>query len=98
MVRNGGKILLSMLVVLLAFGAVGSVLAEQESKPVTMVGIVEEDNSITDDAGTNYMFQENDKAGELAEHIGQKVEITGTLEESPDGAKVITVENYKLLE
>jgi len=98
MKRGTKKVMLGALACLLVFGIAGTTLAEAETKPVTMVVVVEEDYSLTDDSGNNYPLAENDKADELADHIGKRVEIKGMLEESADGAQTITIESYKLME
>ena len=96
--RSMKRVMLGVLACLLVFGIAGTTLAEAETKPVTMVVVVEEDYSLTDDNGNNYPLAENDKADELADHVGKKVEIKGMLEETADGAQTITVESYKLME
>ena len=92
------NVLVAVLACMLLVGVAGYALAEAESKPVTMVVVVEEDYSLTDDNGMNYPLAENAKADELAEHVGKRVEIKGMLEETADGAQSITVESYKLME
>ena len=44
------------------------------------------------------MHGEDEKSEEVAENAGQKVEMKGTVEESSDGAKTITIESYKVME
>ena len=95
---NMRSLLLAVLGVILIVSFSGYAFAESETKPVTVVGTIDEDNTITDEAGAIYQIMENEKGDELAEHVGQKVEIKGMLEEAGDGSMTITVETYKLVE
>ena len=95
MVRNTRKLFWGVLVIFLIVGVSGYTLAQ---KQVTMVGMVGEDSTIVDDAGQSYQVAENEKADEIAEHVGKKVEVKGVIEENADGSKMITIESYKLIE
>jgi len=95
MVRNTKKLFLGMFVICLVAGVTAYALAQQQ---VTMVGTVGEDSTIVDDSGQSYQVAENEKADEIAEHVGKKVEVKGVIEENADGSKMITIESYKLIE
>jgi regulatory protein YycH of two-component signal transduction system YycFG len=95
MVRSTKKLLLATVVILLVAGVTGYALAQ---KQVTMVATVGEDSTIVDDSGQSYQVAENEKADELSEQIGKKVEVKGVVEENADGSKMITVESYKVIE
>ncbi len=95
MIRNMRKASYGMLVIFMILGIVGYALAGTEMKVIGMVG---EDNTITDESGAIYQIGENDKTDEIAEHAGKKVEIMGTVEEASDGSKTIMINSYKLVE
>jgi hypothetical protein len=95
MVRNTKKLLLGMFVIFLVAGVAGYALAQ---KHVTMVGTVGEDSTIVDDSGQSYQVAEDEKADEIAQYVGRKVEVKGVIEENADGSKMITIESYKLIE
>jgi len=95
MLRKKSIIGMSLLVVFMAALVAGSVWAA-ESK--TFVGTVSDDGKIVDDGGKAYMIGDNDKAGEVSEQSGKKVEVTGMVEESSDGNQTIMIESYKIVE
>jgi regulatory protein YycH of two-component signal transduction system YycFG len=95
MVRTAKKLLLTVFVILLVAGVTGYALTQ---KQVTMVGTVGEDSTIVDDSGQSYQVAENEKADEIAEQVGKKVEVKGVIEENADGSKMITIESYKVIE
>jgi hypothetical protein len=95
MLRKKGIIGMSLLIVFMAALVAGSVWAA-ESK--TIVGTVSDDGNIVDDGGKIYMIGDNDKAGEVSEQSGKKVEVTGMVEESSDGNQTIMIESYKIVE
>ena len=86
---------MSVLVVFLAALFVGSVGA---AETMTIVGTVSDDGNIVDDGGKIYMIGDNDKAAEVSEQSGKKVEVTGMVEESSDGNEMIMIESYKIVE
>ena len=95
MMRKKNIIGVGLLVVFMAALVAGSVWAA-ESK--TIVGTVSDDGNIVDDGGKIYMIGDNDKAGEVSEQSGKKVEVTGMVEESSDGNQTIMIESYKIVE
>ena len=95
MLRKKSIIGMSLLIVFMAALVAGSVWAA-ESK--TIVGTVSDDGNIVDDGGKIYMIGDNDKAGEVSEQSGKKVEVTGMVEESSDGNQTIMIESYKIVE
>jgi hypothetical protein len=64
---------------------------------VTIIGTINEDNQIVDNAGVVYELADNEMSEELAEHVGQKLEVKGTVMEGGDG-KMITITSYKVVE
>jgi hypothetical protein len=64
---------------------------------VTIVGTLNEDNQIVDDAGAVYDVAENDMGEEVMEHVGKKLQVKGTVMEEED-AKMITITSYTVLE
>jgi hypothetical protein len=64
---------------------------------VTVTGTVNEDYQIVGDDGTIYEVDDTNAGNEVIEHVGKKVKLQGALTES-EGAKVITVMSYEILE
>ena len=95
MIKNVKKQLLSVLVVFAIFAFCGAAIAGQS---MTIVGTINDDGVLVDQKGVLYMLSEDEKSEELAENAGQKVEVKGTIEESSDGNKTITIESYKVME
>ena len=93
--RKKSIIGISLLVVFLAALFVGSVGA---AETMTIVGTVSDDGNIVDDGGKIYMIGDNDKAAEVSEQSGKKIEVTGMVEESSDGNQTIMIESYKIVE
>ena len=89
------KQLLGILVILAIFAFCGAAIAA-ESK--TIVGTINDDGVLVDEGGVLYMLGEDDKGAEVADNSGKKVEVKGTVEESSDGTKTITIESYKVME
>jgi hypothetical protein len=73
---------------------VGPALSEQS---VNVVGTVSEDFEFESDNGEVYILGDDDESLKLAENIGKKARVTGTLKETDDGM-VITVKKFQLLE
>ena len=98
MIRKMRKAGYGILTIFLILGIAGYAVSGTGMKVVGMVG---EDNTITDDGGKQtwlYVIGENQQGDEIAEHTGKKVEVTGTVEEASDGSKTIMIESYKLVE
>jgi len=95
MIRKMGKTGNAILVIFLILGVAGYAVSGTGMKVVGMVG---EDNTITDDSGAVYEIGENQKGDELTEQAGKKVEVMGTVEEASDGTKTIMIESYKVVE
>jgi len=95
MIRKMRKAGYAILVVFLTLGLAGYAFSGTDMKVVGMVG---EDNTITDDSGAVFEIGENQKGDELTEHAGKKVEVMGTVEEASDGSKTIMIDSYKLVE
>ena len=95
MFKNAKKQLIGILVIVAVVAFCGAALAGQS---MTIVGTINDDGVLVDQKGALYMLGEDEKSEELAENTGQKVEVKGTVEESSDGAKTITIESYKVME
>jgi hypothetical protein len=83
--------LFSILTIALIFGIAFS----GETKVIT--GTVNDDYQIVTDEGTAYTVAEGEIGDEVVELVGQKVKVTGTVEES-EGEKMITVTSYVVIE
>lgn len=64
---------------------------------VTIVGTVNDENQLVDNAGTVYEVADNEKGQELMEHVGKKIQVMGTVMEGDDG-KLITITSYTVIE
>ncbi len=64
---------------------------------VTIVGTVNDENQIVDNAGTVYEVADNEKGEELMEHVGKKIQVMGTVMEGDDG-KMITITSFTVIE
>ncbi|MEE4264753.1 MAG: hypothetical protein V2I56_18865 [Desulfobacteraceae bacterium] len=64
---------------------------------VTIVGTVNDENQLVDNAGTVYEVADNEKGQELMGHVGKKIQVMGTVMEGDDG-KLITITSYSVIE
>ena len=64
---------------------------------VTIVGIMNDSYQIVTDNDQVYEIAEGEKGDELIEFVDKRVKVTGTVEED-DGAKLITVTSYEVIE
>lgn len=77
------------------FGAVG---ISNAASMQTIVGTVSDGYQVVDDDGQPYEVENTVKGNELVlQHIGQKVEVTGTVKDEID-YKIIIVDSFKVLE
>ena len=90
--RNLLIIVCAMCSVALSFG---TALSADE---VTIVGTVNGDYQIETDYGDVYEVGVSDEGDELVEHVGARVEVTGTVEEDEDGVKIIMVTSFIFIE
>jgi hypothetical protein len=63
----------------------------------TIVGTVNDDNQIVDNAGFVYEVADNEMGEEVMEHVGKKLQVKGTVMEDEDG-KSISITSYTLIE
>ena len=94
MYKNIKKLLTGALIFSFVFMFAGAALSGGD---VTIVGTLNEDNQIVDDAGAVYEVAENDMGEEVMEHVGKKLQVKGTVMEEED-AKMITITSYAVLE
>ena len=64
---------------------------------VTIIGTINDDNQFVDSSGTVYEVVDNEMAGEVLEHVGEKVQVMGTVMEG-DAGKTITITSYEVIE
>ena len=95
MIKIVKKQLLGILVLFAIFAFCGAAIA---AGSMTIVGTINDDGVLVDKDGALYMLSEDDKGEEVAGNSGKKVEVKGTVEESSDGTKTITIESYKVME
>ena len=86
-----GILVLSVLFFMLA----SPVLAVENE--MTITGVVNEDYQIVTELGDVYEVEDTDMGNEMLNHVGQKVEVTGTVTEE-DEVKTIKVASYVVLE
>ncbi len=65
---------------------------------VTIVGTVNDYYQIETDDGEAYEVGDSEQGDELVGHVGARVKVTGTVEEDEDGAKVITVTSFVVIQ
>ncbi|MGD9009883.1 MAG: hypothetical protein PVG41_18295 [Desulfobacteraceae bacterium] len=92
--KKGMKIVSVSAVFLCMMFAAVSVLADA---PATITGEVTETNEIVTDEGTAYTIASTEKGDELAAMVGEKVKVTGTVQEA-EGEKTITVTNFSVIQ
>jgi hypothetical protein len=92
--RNLKKLLMGTLVFSFVIMFAGPALSAGE---VTIVGTINDDNQIVDNAGVVYDLADNDLAEEVMEHVGKKLEVKGTVMEAED-SKQISITSYTVLE
>ena len=89
------KYLLAGLFGILTIALIFGIAFSGETKVIT--GTVNDDYQIVTDEGTAYTVAEGEMGDEVVELVGQKVKVTGTVEES-EGEKMITVTSYVVIE
>jgi hypothetical protein len=92
--KKGMKIVTVLSVFLCIMFAAVSVLADASA---TIMGEVTETNEIVTDDGTAYTIASSEKGDELAAMVGEKVKVTGTVQEA-EGEKTITVTNFSVVQ
>ena len=66
------------------------------AETVTILGTVNSDYQVVTDDDQVYDIAENEKGDELVVLVGQRVKVTGTVEEEGD-AKVLTVTSFEVI-
>jgi len=84
-----------ILFVFLMAAFAGSILAGEK---MTIVGVVTEDGLIVDKNGGIYEIGENDNFEAVSGNTDVKVEVNGMVEEDENGAKIIMIDSFKVLE
>jgi hypothetical protein len=72
---------------------VGPALSEQS---INIVGTVTEDFEFESENGEVYILGDDEESLSLAENVGRKARVTGTVKETDEGM-VITVKKFQLL-
>jgi len=94
MKKTVNKIFLAIFIIGLTVFLSGTAVADSE---VSISGVINEDGQLVDNEGRIYDIVENEEGHEVMEMVGHKVSLKGTMTES-DGAKIIAVTDFKLLE
>ena len=74
-----------------AGGQVGTV------SEITITGKVLKHGRLQDDQGRAYLLVQDENTLQLMNHVGEKVEVKGTVEETTHGEKMIRVETFELI-
>ena len=90
----GKKVFISVVALtLVAFLSGAAYAADKE----TITGTVNVDNQIVTADGTVFEVSDTDTGDEVVDLIGQKVKVTGTIEEL-EKTKIITITDYEIIE
>lgn len=89
------KYLLTGLCGILSIAFIFGIAFSADTKTIT--GTVNDDYQIVTDDGTAYTVEASETGDEVVELVGQKVKVTGTVEES-EGENMITVTSYVVIE
>lgn len=92
--KKGMKIVTVLSVFLCIMLAAVSALADASA---TIMGEVTETNEIVTDDRTAYTIAATEKGDELAAMVGEKVKVTGTVQEA-EGENIITVQNFSVVQ
>lgn len=92
--KNVKRFLTGVLIFCFVSTFAGLALAAED---VTIIGTINEDNQLVDVSGTVYELADNEMSGEVLEHVGEKVQVMGTVMEGDDG-KTITIISYEVIE
>ena len=92
--RNGKKLIIGLLALVLAVFLAGPALS---GGAVTITGTVNDDYQIVTSDGKVYDVVDTEKGDEVTENVDKKVKVTGTVEES-EGKMMISITNYEVLE
>ena len=93
MKKNGQRLIIGILALaFITFLALPAISADTR----TITGTVNEYYQIETDDGTVYDVVENEKGDEVAEQVGMRVKVTGTVEEDED-MKLINITSYTIL-
>jgi hypothetical protein len=94
MKRNKKFLFVGLLAMLMIAFLAGPVISADSE---TIVGIVNDSYQIVTDNDQVYEIAESEKGDELIELVDKKVKVKGTVEED-DGAKLMTVTSYEVIE
>ena len=93
MKKNERRLIIGILTLaFITFLSFPAISAEQR----TITGTVNDYYQIESDDGTVYDVVENEKGDEVAEQVGMRVKVTGTVEEDED-MKLINITSYTIL-
>ena len=83
----------------LAFLFIGSGWASSTAaaEEIEITGTVLKGGRLVDDQGQEYLMAKDEGALELEGQVGQKIEVKGTVMENSEGQKVITINDYKVI-
>jgi hypothetical protein len=92
--KKGMRIVTVLSVFLCIMFAAVSVMADASA---TITGEVTETNEIVTDDGTAYTIASSEKGDELAAMVGEKVRVTGTVQEA-EGENIISVTSFSVVQ
>lgn len=95
MVRRRSRGIIGIVFIIICVGLLFGISGAGEL--MTITGQVTEDFQVLSDDGIPYEILINDMGAEIVDHIGERVKVTGIVEED-EGYKVIDVQSYTVLE
>lgn len=85
------------LALVLCLASSGWAASASDMEKVQITGTVMQGGLLVDDQGQEYQMTKEEGALDLEGHVGQKIEVKGTLMENSAGQKVITIDDYQVI-
>ena len=85
------------LMLVLCLAASGWASSDSNMEKVQIKGTVMQGGLLVDDQGQEYQMAKEEGDLDLEGHVGQMIEVKGTLMENSEGQKVITIDDYKVI-
>jgi len=96
MKRNAVTMVIGLTLILCLAGF-GWAASTAEPEEIQITGTVVQGGLLVDDQGQEYQMTKADGVMDLEGHVGQKIEVKGTLMENSEGQKVPTIDDYKVV-
>ncbi len=89
--------MIGVMILALCLAGTGWASSAPDPEQVQITGTVLQGGLLVDDQGQEYQMTKAEGAMDLEGHVGQKIEVKGTLMENSAGQKVITIDDYKVV-